>query len=547
VARRYKKSQEQLFGRRDFVKALAAVAPVAAGLAPAIAAAPRRESSAGIEEATISELARRMAAGETSALKITEAYLERIERLDRKGPALKSLIELNPDARRIAADLDRERREKGPRGPLHGIPVVLKDNIDTHDKMTTTAGSLALEGSIPAADSTVAARLRKAGAVLLAKANLSEWANFRSDYSSSGWSGRGGQCRNPYVVERNPCGSSSGSAVSVSANLCAVAVGTETNGSIVCPANANGVVGVKPTVGLVSRAGIIPIAHSFDTAGPMARTVTDAAILLEAMAGADSRDEATGAIPRELKVDYASHLDPAGMKGARIGVARGFAGFLPAVDALLDSAVQRIRQLGAEVIDPVKFPTRSEMGARSYEVMLYEFKADMNAYLAGLGAAAARVHTLSDLIRFNDDNKDREMPFFGQDVFISADAKGPLTSPEYLDALRQSRELSREKGIDEVMNEHKLDAIVAPTGGPASLTDLINGDHHLGGSSTPAAVAGYPNITVPMGFVRELPVGLSFFGRAWSEALLVRLAFAFEQATKARKPPRFLHEADLRS
>jgi len=477
-----------------------------------------------------------MKSGELSAESITKLYLERVKDLNGR---LKAIIEVNPEAIETARSLDRERKEKGPRGPLHGIPVVLKDNIDTHDKMMTTAGSLALAGSIPLRDAFVAGRLREAGAVILAKANLSEWANFRSDNSSSGWSGRGGQCRNPYALDRNPCGSSSGSAVAVSANLCAVAVGTETNGSIVCPSNANGVVGIKPTVGLVSRSGIIPIAHTQDTAGPMARTVTDAAVLLGPMTGIDTRDAATSDSSSHRQADYAQFLDPAGLKGARIGVARDFLGFHPEVDRLIEESLAAMKQQGAELVDPVEIPERRALNGPSFQVLLYEFKADLNAYLATLGPQAP-VRSLEEIIRFNENNRDREMPYFGQDLFIKAQAKGPLTTKEYLDSLEKCRTLSREKGIDKVMDDQKLDAIIAPTGGPAWLIDLVNGDSFGGGSSSPAAIAGYPNITVPMGSVRGLPVGISFFGRAWSEPVLIKLAFSFEQATKARRVPRLL-------
>lgn len=501
---------------------------------------PRRKAFR-LEEATIPDLQKSMKSGELSAESITRLYLDRINNLNGR---LKAIIEVNPEAVTIARRLDRERREKGPRGPLHGIPVVLKDNIDTHDKMTTTAGSLALEGSVPPRDAFVAGRLREAGAVILAKANLSEWANFRSDNSSSGWSGRGSQCRNPYALDRNPCGSSSGSAVAVSANLCAVAVGTETNGSIVCPSNANGVVGIKPTVGLVSRSGIIPIAHSQDTAGPMARTVTDAAILLGPMTGLDSLDPVTADSSSRLHSDYAQFLDPAGLKGARIGVARDFFGFNPHVDRLMEESLAAMKAQGAVLVDPVEIPERRAINGPSFQVLLYEFKADLNAYLAALGPKAP-VRSLEEIIAFNEKNRDREMPYFGQDLFIKAQEKGPLTTQEYLDSLEKCRVLSREKGIDLVMNEKNLDALVAPTGGPAWLIDLVNGDSFGGGSSSPAAVAGYPNITVPMGSVRGLPVGISFFGRAWSEPVLIKLAFSFEQATKARRIPELLSTVRL--
>jgi amidase len=416
--------------------------------------------------------------------------------------------------------------------------VLLKDNLDTADGMTTTAGSLALEGSIPSRDSFVAQKLREAGAVLLGKANLSEWANFRSTQSSSGWSGRGGQCRNPYVINRNPCGSSSGSAVAVSANLCALAIGTETDGSVVCPSHANGIVGIKPTLGLVSRSGIIPIAHSQDTAGPMARTVTDAAILLGALVGIDPRDAATSASDGKSHTDYSQFLDADGLRGARIGLARQFFDIHPEVTALMEEAIAEMKRLGAELIDPADVPTNGQFDQSEFEVLLYEFKADLNAYLAGL-PDSVECRTLADLIEFNERNKDMEMPHFGQEIFLRAQEKGPLTDKAYLDALAKNHRLSRDEGIDAVMNEYRLDAIVAPTGGPAWVTDHVNGDHFLGASSTPAAVAGYPNITVPAGFVRGLPVGLSLFGRAWSEPTLVKLAYSFEQATGHRKAPEF--------
>jgi len=439
------------------------------------------------------------------------------------------VIELNPDALSIAAALDAERHAKGPRGPLHGIPVLIKDNIDTADRMMTTAGSLALLGSIAARDAVVAQRLRAAGAVLLGKTNLSEWANYRSSHSTSGWSGRGGLTRNPYALDRNACGSSSGSGAAVSANLCALAIGTETDGSIVCPSSTNGVVGIKPTLGLIPATGIIPIAHSQDTAGPMARTVADAAILLGALTGAD----------------YTKSLDPDGLRGARIGVARDkFFGFSEETDRVVEAAVAEMKRHGAEIIDPADIPTAGKFDDSESEVLSYEFKNDLNLYLGALGPKAP-VHSLADVIAFNDSHREQEMPYFGQDIMIKAQAKGPLTSKDYLDALEKDHRLSRTEGIDAVMGKFRLDALVAPTAGPAWCTDLVNGDHAPGGSSTPAAVAGYPNINVTAGYAWGLPVGISFFGAANSEALLIKLAYSFEQATRHRRPPQFLPRASL--
>ena len=498
--------------------------------------------SFALEEMTVAELQHGMASGRFTAAALARQYLKRIAEVDRKGPRLKAVIELNPDALGIAEVLDRERQSKSQRGPLHGIPILIKDNIDTHDRMTTTAGSLALEGSIPPRDSFLVARLRAAGAVILGKTNLSEWANFRGSRSISGWSGRGGQTRNPYCIDRSPSGSSSGSASAVSANLCAASIGTETNGSIVSPASYCGVVGIKPTVGLVSRTGIIPIAASQDTAGPMGRTVADAAALLGAMTGVDPRDAATEGSAGKAHTDYTQFLDSGAMRGARIGVARELFKLNRLVDPKLEAALEGMRHAGAALIDPVKLPTRQDLGGADYQVMLYEFKVGLNAYFAWLGANAP-VTSMQELIEFNERNRDRELPFFGQETLIEAQAKGPLTEQGYLDA--RERCLKWSKGIDAVIDEHQLDTLVAPTGGPANTLDLVVGDRGLGGSSTYAAVAGYPNITVPCGDVFGLPVAISFFGRPWSEGKLIGIAHAFEQATKARKPPRFLPTMEL--
>jgi amidase len=490
------------------------------------------------DEITITDLQDAMKSSKYTARSITEKYLARIGQIDKQGPAINSVIELNPDALSIADALDKERKDKGVRGPLHGIPVLIKDNIDTADKMMTTAGSLALWGSRPSKDATVAQKLREAGAVIVGKTNLSEWANIRSGHSTSGWSGRGGQTKNPYALDRNPCGSSSGSGAAVSANLCAAAIGTETDGSIVCPSSSNGLVGIKTTVGLVSRTGIIPISHSQDGAGPMCRTVRDAAIVLGVLTGIDEQDVATSDSREHSYTDYLQFLKADGLRGARIGVVRKTFGFNEKVDKILEDALDTMKKQGAILVDPAPIETAGKFGDSEFMVLLYELKADLNAYLARLGPNAP-VKTLKDIIDFNERNREKEMPYFGQDTFLKAQEKGPLTTQEYLDALAKNHQLARKEGIDATMDKNNLDALIGPTGGPAWLTDHINGDSFGGGSASAAAVAGYPNITVPAGFVNGLPVGISFFGRAWSEPVLIRLAFAFEQATNIRKPPRF--------
>ena len=531
--------------RRNFIRTGLFVGAGAVGLpvlhAPGQSGCPPATDVAAFEldEITISQLADGMSSGKYTARAIAEKYLARIEVIDRHGPALNSVIEINPDAIEIAEKLDAERKEKGARGPLHGIPILLKDNLDTADKMMTTAGSLALVGSKPSKDSFVVQRLRAAGAVILGKTNLSEWANIRSTHSTSGWSGRGGQTKNPYALDRNPCGSSSGSGAAVSANLCVAAIGTETDGSIVCPANANGVVGIKPTVGLTSRTGIIPISHTQDGAGPLARTVRDAAIVLGTMVGVDAEDAASSLSQGKGLNDYTKFLDPKGLNGARIGVVRKYFGFSDSVDRLMEGSLSVLKSQGAVLVDPVEIETLGKFDESEFTVFLYELKTNLNKYLERLGPSAP-VKNLREVIAFNEKNRDKEMPFFGQDIFVHSEAKGPLSEKEYVDALAKNRLLARAEGIDAVMDKHKLDALVAPTGSPAWPTDLVNGDHSGGGSSNAAAVAGYPNINVPAGNLWGLPVGLSFFGRAWSEPTLIRLAYAFEQATKARITPKFL-------
>src|SRR5712671_921984 len=492
-----------------------------------------------LDETTIADLQEGMKSGKFTARSLVEKYSQRIAEIDKQGPSINAIIEMNPDAESIAEGLDEERKAKGPRGPMHGVPVLIKDNIDTADKMMTTAGSLALVGSKPVQDSFVAQKLRSAGAVILGKTNLSEWANIRSSHSTSGWSGRGGLTKNPYALDRNPCGSSSGTGAGISANLCAVGIGTETDGSIVCPSSSNGLAGIKPTVGLVSRSGIIPISHTQDGAGPMCRTVRDAATLLGALTGVDPGDSATAGSAGKSYTDYTQFCDPNGLKGARIGVARKYFGFNDAVDTLMEQSLDAMKKQGATLVDPADIETFGKFDESELLVFMYELKADLNAYLARLGPSAP-VRTLKDIIDFNERNRQKEMPYFGQDLFIKAEAKGPLTEKAYLDAIETNRRLARTEGIDALMNKHNLDALVAPTGGPAWLTDLINGDHVAGGSSNAAAVAGYPNINVTAGFLFGLPIGISFFCRAWSEPTLIRLAYAFEQATKARQAPRFL-------
>ncbi len=525
------------FNRRNFLEL------TALGTAGAIMSqgknifAQSKATAFDLEEKTIVELQTAMQKGETSSKEIVTKYLQRIGDIDKK---LNSIIELNPDALDIAGRCDEERRNGKVRGPLHGIPVLLKDNIDTADRMKTTAGSLALvDAPVPKQDAFIVKQLRDAGAVILGKTNLSEWANFRSTKSSSGWSGRGGQTHNPYILDRNACGSSSGSGVAISANLAAIAVGTETDGSIVCPAAMSGIVGIKPTLGLISRSGIIPIAHSQDTAGPMTRTVADAAVLLTVLAGMDSSDSITSLAVKEKK-DYTQFLQKDGLKGMKIGVARQFFSRNSKVDKLIEPQLQILKDGGATLID-VEFPKLRDFDDAEYEVLLYEFKADLNKYLSERGG---QYKSLKDLIAFNEKNADKEMPYFGQEIFIAAEAKGDLNERAYQIALLQSKLMTQEQGIDSVMDKHKIDAIVAPSGGPAWVTDLVGGDCGYFGSSSLAAVAGYPNITVPAGYIQGLPAGISFFGLAFSEPVLIKAAYAYEQMTKARTTPKYLPAAN---
>jgi amidase len=543
--------------RREFLQATAAAAALAprvgrasgaaAGGADSATASSPSSQAFDLEETTVADLQGRMSSGRMTSAAICAAYLERIGAIDTSGPTLRSVIEVNPDAIAIAEQRDAERRAGRVRGPLHGIPVLIKDNIATHDRMSTAAGSLALDGVVAPRDAFLVNRLRDAGAVILGKTNLSEWANFRSTHSSSGWSGRGGQCKNPYALDRNPCGSSSGTGAAISANLAAVGIGTETDGSIVCPSNANGLVGLKPTVSLVSRSGIIPISHSQDTAGPMCRTVTDCAVLLSAIAAPDPADPAAGRRAGRPAggVDYTTFLDPDGLRGARIGVPRKRVwGYSAEADRLCEAALDVLQRAGATLVDPTDIPHIGEYDDTEFEVLLYEFKADLNAYLAAW-APNAPAKTLADLIDFNEREHDRELRFFGQEIFKMAQEKGPLTDKAYLDAAAKNARLSRTEGLDALFDQYKLDAVVAPTGGPPWTTDLVNGDHFSGSSSTPGAVSGYPHINVPVGYTFGLPVGLTFLGRAWSEGTLLKFAYAYEQAAQPRKPPRLLPTADL--
>ncbi|MFN8404600.1 MAG: amidase [Anaerolineales bacterium] len=499
-----------------------------------------------LPEWTILELRQKLDSGELTARQLAELYLGRIEAIDKNGPHINSIIEINPDALAIAGKLDEERKKKKARGALYGIPILLKDNIDTHDRMQTTAGSLALEGNYTAQDAFIVKQLRKAGAVILGKTNLSEWANFRGKRSVSGWSSRGGLTRNPYALDRSACGSSSGSGAAIAANLSVGAVGTETDGSIICPAQTNGIVGIKPTLGLLSRSGIIPIAHSQDTPGPMTRTVADAAILLGAMTGVDAGDSATRRSKKRGLSNYAKFLDLDGLKGARIGVARNMAGTNPRVTKIFETCLDAMKHLGAVIVDPADVKHFDKFSDSEMEVLHYEFKADLNKYLSSLDSGV-QVHSMEDVVKFNEENDDQTMPYFGQEHMTMALERGTLKSRKYKSALAKNLRLARKQGIDATMKKYALDAIVVPSGGPAWVIDLANGDaiNWDMESTSPAAVAGYPHITVPAGYVFGLPVGISFFSTAWQEPTLIRLAYTFEQATQFRRQPRFLPTANL--
>ncbi|PXX98770.1 amidase [Marinifilum breve] len=530
--------------RRHFISLSAIAAPMLAGLG--ISSCNTNTSNNEIaehpnfndfkyNEKSISELQKLMATGKLTCEELVIEYLDRIDKIDKNGPGLNSVIDINHDALPLARQLDEERKNGQLRGALHGIPILLKDNIDTADKMMTTAGSYALEGNFASEDAFIVKQLRKSGALILGKTNLSEWANFRSTRSSSGWSGRGGQTHNPYVIDRSPCGSSSGSGVAVAANLCVAAVGTETDGSVVCPSGHNGIVGIKPTLGMVSRTGIIPIAHSQDTAGPMAKSVRDAAILLEVMSGSDQNDKITLNDKNEA-LNYSANLNKDALKGKRIGIIRAMMGFHSEVDKIIEQAIEDIKSAGAEVVD-VELENLNQYGNEEYEVLLYEFKHDLNEYLSKCKFPI--VKSLDDIIKFNEQYKDREMPWFGQEILEMANQKGDLNEKEYLEALAKCKKLSGELGIDYTLKKYNVDALMAPTNGPAWNIDLVNGDHYGGGSSQPAAVSGYPNITVPAGFVHSLPIGVSFFAEAFSEAKLIQLAYSYEQNTMHRKAPEF--------
>jgi len=541
----------QSISRRSFVATtLAAGALLRGGVTPLSSALPQartdttalRNAGGAIEEKSITQLQEAMRSGVMTSRELVDAYRARIAAMDHD---LRAVIELNPDALSIADAMDAERKSKGARGPLHGVPILIKDNVGTADKMETTAGSLALVGARPPRDAFLVERLRAAGAVILGKTNLSEWANFRSSHSTSGWSGRGGQCRNPYALDRTPSGSSSGSASAVASSFCAAAIGSETNGSIVSPSAACSLVGIKPTVGLVSRSMIIPISKTQDTAGPIARTVTDAAILLGAIAGADPRDAATTVSGAKRVANYAAGLDAGALRGMRIGVPREqYFGYSTAADSVTQHAIDLMKEKGAVIVDPVAIEKMGDVGEAELEILLFEFKSGLNDYLAGLGAGT-HPKTLTEMIAWNTAHKSTEMPYFGQEIFEQAEKRGTLTDPKYLKALAKARLNTRTKGIDAIMDKHKLDALVAPTSGPAWLIDLVNGDADGGGSSSPAAESGYPSITVPAGYAFGLPVGISFFGRAWSEATLIKIAYAFEQAANARKAPTYARTAVL--
>ena len=521
--------------RRKFLQISAVVSST---LGSEVMAAPKGKAAFTVVEAQVADLQTAMASGKLTSKALTQLYLARIKAIDKGGPRINSVIELNPDALKVAAGLDKERKLGKVRGPLHGIPVLIKDNIATADRMQTTAGSIALIGTKPPRDAFVVTKLREAGAVIIGKTNLSEWSNMRSTRSTSGWSSRGGLTRNPYALDRNTSGSSAGSGASIAASLAAVAIGTETDGSITSPASINGLVGIKPTVGLVSRAGIIPISHSQDTAGPMARTVADAAALLTALAGTDVRDSATSDASMKA-VDYTKHLDREALKGARLGVVKSqFGGRNDLVTAEIEKALEVLKAQGATLVELPELPNSNKYGRSEYDVLLYELKADLAAYFADY-APDSPIKTLADIIAFNDKHKTKVMPHFGQEHMLRAQEKGGLDSKEYLDAVANNLKFSREEGIDKALIENKLDALIAPSSSPAWLTDFIRGDNGGSGFASPAAVAGYPHITVPAGFVKGLPCGISFVGTAWSEARLIALAYAFEQATKHRRSPAF--------